>query len=117
ILESRRGKVRLLRPEELEAGWDPADDSRQSTWEVVHQLIQTLGHGGEIAASELVSKIGTNTETARELAYRLYNTANKRKRPADALTYNSLVQSWPEIMRLARETAAKAGPAQAEMFA
>jgi putative DNA methylase len=30
ILESKRGKVRLLRPEELPADWDPATDKRAS---------------------------------------------------------------------------------------
>src|SRR5207247_1400383 len=37
ILASRRGKVRLLRPSELSADWDPATDRRRNDWEVVHQ--------------------------------------------------------------------------------
>jgi len=28
----------------------------------------------------------------------------RKKRPAEALAYNGLVQSWPEITRLARES-------------
>ena len=52
-------------------------------------------------------------EIARELAYRLYTVCERRKRAAEAMAYNGLVQSWPEITRLARE----AGPAvQTEMF-
>ena len=39
ILESKRGKVRLLRPDELPADWDPANDSRLTAWEAVHHLI------------------------------------------------------------------------------
>ena len=139
ILESKRGKVRLLRPDELsgappgttpgttpgtagvspasgESGrdgrgprgargvreeWDPATDARLTAWEVVHQLIRALETGGESAAAELVSRLGAHAEVARELAYRLYTLCERKKRSADALAYNGLVQSWPEITRLA----------------
>jgi putative DNA methylase len=117
ILESKRGKVRLLRPEELPDEWDPVGDARLTAWEIVHQLVRTLGAGGESAAATLVAKLGSKAEIARELAYRLYNTSNNKKRAAEALAYNGLVQSWTEIMRLSRENAAAAGGAQAEMFA
>ncbi|MGQ0592741.1 MAG: DUF1156 domain-containing protein, partial [Gammaproteobacteria bacterium] len=40
ILRQGRGKVRLLKPEELAAHWDPAADARVTTWESVHQLIR-----------------------------------------------------------------------------
>jgi putative DNA methylase len=103
ILESKRGKVRLLRPEELPANWDPATDSRLSAWEIVHQLIRTLASGGEGAAAKLVATLGAKAEIARELAYRLYILCERKKRAAEALAYNGLVQSWPEIVRLARE--------------
>ena len=42
-------------------------------------------------------------ETSRELCYRLYTLCERKKRAAEALSYNALVQSWPEIMRLSRE--------------
>jgi putative DNA methylase len=103
ILESKRGKVRLLRPEELPADWDPATDPRLTAWEIVHQLIRVLASGGEGAAAGLVVKLGAKAEIARELAYRLYTLCERKKRAADALAYNGLVQSWPEIVRLARE--------------
>ena len=38
-----------------------------------------------------------------ELCYRLYTVCERKKRAAEALTYNSLVRSWPEIVRLAEE--------------
>ena len=69
----------------------------------VHQLIRALEAGGENAAAQLVSKLGGKAEIARELAYRLYTVCERKKRAAEALSYNGLVQSWPEIMRLARE--------------
>ena len=103
ILESKRGKVRLLKPEELPADWDPATDLRLTAWEVVHQLIRVLGTGGERAAAALLQALGAKAEIARELAYRLYTLCERKKRAQEALSYNALVQSWPEIARLAHE--------------
>jgi putative DNA methylase len=101
--KSPGGKVRLLRPEELPADWDPATDPRLTAWEIVHHLIRVLANGGEDAAADLVAKLGARAEIARELAYRLYTLCERKKRPADALAYNGLIQSWPEITRLAHE--------------
>ena len=115
ILESKRGKVRLLKPEELPASWDPATDPRLTSWEVVHHLIRVLGSGGESAAAELVAKLGARAETARELAYRLYTICERKKRAAEALAYNGLVQSWPEIVRLAQE-GGKRATAEPDLF-
>jgi putative DNA methylase len=102
ILESSRGDVRLLKPEELDPDWDPATDHRLTSWEMVHHLIRVLGSGEENAA-ELVVKLGAKAETARELAYRLYNLCERKKRAAEALSYNALVQSWPDLVRRAEE--------------
>ena len=114
ILASKGSKVRLLRPDELPADWDPASDSRLTAWESVHHLVRLLEAGGEIAAAELVVKLGAKAEIARELAYRLYTVCERKKRAQEALSYNGLVQSWPEIIRLARD-GAKAQP-QAQLF-
>lgn len=103
ILESKRGKVRLLRPEELPADWDPTKDPRLTAWEIVHHLIRVLASGAEPAAAELVAKLSAKAEVARELCYRLYTLCERKKRAAEALAYNGLVQSWPEIIRLTRE--------------
>lgn len=103
ILVSKGGKVRLLRPADLPPDWDPTMDPRLTAWEVVHHLVRVLEAGGESAAAELVSKLGTKGEVARELAYRLYTLCERKKRAQEALSYNGLVQSWPEITRLARE--------------
>ena len=103
ILVSGRGKVRLLKPAELPEDWDPEDDARLTAWEMVHQLIRVLESDGENAAAALVAKLGGQAETARELCYRLYTICERKKRNAEALSYNGLVQSWPEITRLARE--------------
>lgn len=104
ILASKSGKVRLLKPIELPDDWDPTTDTRLSSWETVHHLIRVLEAGGEGAAAKIVSKLGAKAEVARELCYRLYTLCERKKRAAEALSYNGLVQSWPEITRLARES-------------
>ena len=103
IVASSRGKVRLLKPEELPADWDPTTDKRLTNWETVHHLIRVLQASGESAAATLVAKLGGKAEVARELCYRLYTLCERKKRAAEALAYNGLVLSWPEITRLARE--------------
>ena len=103
ILASKAGKVRLLRPEELPPDWDPTTDPRLTAWEMVHHLVRALEAGGESAAADLAAQLGAKAEAARELCYRLYTLCERKKRAAEALSYNSLVQSWPEINRLARE--------------
>ena len=61
----------------------------------------------------LVRKLGGWGEVARELCYRLYTVCERKKRAADALAYNALAQSWPEISRLARMDS---DPQQAVLF-
>ena len=103
IVFSRSGKVRLLKPHELAIDWDPQKDKRLSVWEMLHQLIRVFDVGGENAAADLVAKLGTQAEIARELCYRLYTLCERKKRANEAMSYNALVQSWPEITRLAQE--------------
>ena len=103
ILASKGGTVRLLKPDELPEDWDPATDARLTAWEMVHHLVRVLEEDGESAAAELAARLGAKAEVARELCYRLYTLCERKKRAAEALSYNSLVQSWPEITRLARE--------------
>jgi putative DNA methylase len=117
ILDKRSpgGKVRLLKPSELPADWDPTADPRLTAWEIVHHLIRMLEARGENATAALVAKLGARAELARELAYRLYTICERKKRAAEALSYNGLVQSWPEITRLARERG-KPQVLQADLF-
>ncbi len=113
ILASRGGKVRLLKPLELPDDWSPETDPRLPAWEVAHHLIRVLETGGESATAALVKRLGSRAEVARELCYRLYTVCERKQRPSEALWYNSLVQSWPEIERLSRTITL---PGQSEMF-
>ena len=116
IVASKGGKVRLLAANELPEDWDPMQDNRLTVWETVHQLIRSLQSGGESAAAALVAKLGSKAETARELAYRLFKICERKKRANEALAYNALVQSWPEITRLAQAGGAPLTPETASLF-
>jgi putative DNA methylase len=103
VLQAGHGKVRLLRRDELPHAWDPVADRRLTVWEVTQHLVRRLETGGELEASELLQRVGGFGETARELAYRLYTICERKGWAQDALGFNALVVSWPEIARLARE--------------
>lgn len=118
IITSGKGKVRLLQPAELPVDWDPTTDTRLTVWEMVHHMVRVLEAGGEGAAAVIVAKLGSHAETARELCYRLYTLCERKKRANEAMAYNGLVQSWPEITRLAREkpSVGAAKPGTNDMF-
>ena len=103
VLLSGAGKVRLLRPHELPEDWVPDSDTRLIVWEAVHHLVRAHDKEGEDAAARLMSKLGPDAEAARELAYRLYRICDQKNRSQEALGYNALVQSWPEVARLAQQ--------------
>lgn len=105
ILSSRGGTVRLLRPNELSTNWDPATDSRPTVWEMTHHLVRIyhVEQKGEMATAELLRKLGSAGEVARDLAYRLFSICEKKRLSQEAQGYNALVLAWPEIARLAQE--------------
>ena len=75
------------------------------------------GKANSLSSAELATKLGAKAEAARELCYRLYTLCERKKRAAEALSYNGLVQSWPEIMRLAQAAnAAEPQTTQALLF-
>jgi len=112
IVSSRSGVVRLLRCEEL--GEPRRPDTRDaSVWVLTQRLIHTLESEGEEATARLLVEAGGQAEAARDLAYRLFVSAERRGWAADALAFNALVTAWPELTRLA---ASQRGPVQETML-
>jgi putative DNA methylase len=99
VVEAAAGKVRLLRPVEYPADWDPADDDRLPLWEGLHQMIRAFQVGGEVAAARLLTQLGTRKDPLRQLAYRLYTDCERRGWAEDARAYNDLVVAWEPIER------------------
>lgn len=116
VIVAKAGKVRLVRREELPATWAPVSDTRLTVWEVTQHLIRRLDLQGEVSAAELVAQLGEIAGVARDLAYRLYSTCERKKWAQEALAYNSLVVAWPELTKLARTVKQRRVETQKEMF-
>jgi len=101
LIKMGGGKVSLIRPSNFS---DVPDDSEILTvWESTHRILNALVTVGESGAAKLLSKFGSIGESSIELAYRLYDICEKNKWSEEALGYNSLVTSWPEIRKLAMQ--------------
>jgi putative DNA methylase len=97
VAKSGGGKVRLLRPNEYPANWDPRKDPRLPVWEALHQLIRALRDEGETGAGHLLAAVKPKSEAIRQLAYRLYTLCERRGWADDARAYNELVTSWSGV--------------------
>ena len=56
VVRSGGGKVRLLRPSELQDDWDPTSDSRTTVWEAVHQIVNALRNRRRICRCRSASR-------------------------------------------------------------
>lgn len=118
ILSSAAGKVTLLSPAASPVGYDPTVDEHISAWEVLHQMIAALERDGIVEAAELLAAAGSRTEApvdadlVKELAFLLFSIAEKSGWTQDALAFNTLATSWPEIIDAARTGGARS-PEQA----
>ena len=113
LVEAGAGQVTLLQHEKY-SDWKPQEDKRPTIWEGTHHLIRCLQlGGGEAEAGALLRDMkGNMPDEAKRLAYRLYNVCERTRRNDHARDYNALVDSWPEIVRLANDQ----GPRQTGLF-
>ncbi|WP_166844733.1 DUF1156 domain-containing protein [Isoptericola sp. BMS4] len=102
VLKQGEGKVRLIRPADLPASWNPAVDDRISVWEVTCQLARVLSdeNGGIEPTARLLAAVrdrgDVDLEAVQLLAYRLYELTQD-KRPEDARLFNALGGSWADL--------------------
>jgi putative DNA methylase len=102
ICKSGGGKVRILKRSEMRStDYDPRADKRPTIWEFTQHLIRCLEDEGEESAGRFLQKLGPSADATRELAYRLYNTCERKKWAEDARSYNGLILAWPELEKLA----------------
>ncbi len=104
LVEAGAGQVTLLQHKQY-SDWKPQEDKRPTIWEGTHHLIRCLQlGGGEAEAGALLRDMkGNMPDEAKRLAYRLYNVCERTRRNDHARDYNALVDSWPEIVRLAND--------------
>jgi putative DNA methylase len=107
VLQSHAGKVELLRPAMLDARYDIIADLHTSNWEALHHLIRSLEADGITPAGEFLRTALSRPDAAvdpdllKELAHLLFRIAEGNGWTQDALSFNSLVTSWPEIASVA----------------
>ncbi len=117
ILTSRAGKVQLIQPADLPWDYDVLEDLHTSNWEALHHLIKVLERDGIAPAGDFLQAAMSRTDGAvdsdlvKELAHLLFRIAEGNGWTKDALSFNSLVTSWPEILEVAR-SAKKPSPSQ-----
>ena len=118
VLVGGGGKVRLRRRDELDRAWDPATDDRIADWECVQHLVRAMtaeASGGVAEAARLLTAMGpARAQNAHALAYRLHTVSGRKGWSGEALAYNILIASWPQIQAEAAQLAG-GGPAQEEM--
>jgi len=105
LVDAARGKVRLTLREDYDDNWDPRTESRLTAWEACQRLVWSLSENGEQKTGRLARRLGGIAEEARQLAYRLYGIADRKGWTQEALGYNTLVASWPEIQKAAAAAA------------
>lgn len=97
VIRAQGGKVKLLKPAQYPADWDPQNDNRTPVWEALHQLIRALDEGGESAAGSLLARMPELSGDIRRLAFWLYTLCERNGWAEDARGYNELVTSWHAI--------------------
>ncbi|KOQ78001.1 hypothetical protein ABW45_08210 [Stenotrophomonas maltophilia] len=103
VIESKGSKVRLVKPADYPADWDPAEDNRTPVWEALHQLIRALNQGGESTAGALLARMPERAGHIRQLATWLYTLCERNKWADDARNYNELVTAWHGIEAASHE--------------
>ena len=115
ILFAERGTVRLLQRDEM-AAQRTYDVS--VTWQVVQRLAHALDVDGVEGAAQIVVGLSSeDAEKARALAYRLFQTAERRGWAQEAYAYNTLVTNWRAIQEVAARIKKEQGANQGGLFA
>jgi putative DNA methylase len=104
VAEAGCGKVRLLKPAEYPADWDPKEDNHTPVWEALHQMIRALQSQSESAAGALLAHMPERAEPIRNLAYRLYTLCERKGWTDEARGYNELITSWLGIEAASHES-------------
>lgn len=111
LLESARGKVRLLRPEELPNDWDPRRDETRTVWKIVHHLVRLADAAGDLACARVLAAIPpSEADEARQLCYRLFTLCDQNGWSQEAQVYNQLIANWQYYMDEAARLGAEAPP-------
>lgn len=108
IITSAAGRVRLQPPTDLSLEYEVLTDHHVGTWEVLHHLIARTESGGPPAAGVFLAEArerpdgSVDLELVKELAFLLFHIAEGNGWTQDALLFNNVATSWPEIIDASR---------------
>jgi len=109
VVTAGGGKVSLCAGETLPANWDPDNDKRITTWEVLHHLMRALlppemgpasrsSGGSEGEATKLAARLSPALlQNAKLLSYRLFEICREREWDKEGMAFNNFGRSWNEI--------------------
>ncbi len=102
IMESAKGKARILRPSELPETWSPEIDSTRTIWEVVHHLIRLAETASDKDCARVFAALPfSEAAEARQLCYRLFTICDENGWSQEAQAYNQLITNWQDYADLA----------------
>ena len=126
---AERGSVRLKSREEFSAvdenrqlnrEWLKTLAAKDCAWLWVQTAVDVLAKAGIAASGELLAGYDGDLEALKNLAYRLYDICERRKRAKEGTRYNDLVVEWQDILdkrgEFMRKAAAESAPVQGELF-
>jgi putative DNA methylase len=122
ILTSRAGNVQIIKPADLPWDYDVLKDTHTSNWEALHHLIKVLERDGIAPAGDFLQAAlsrpdgAVDPDLVKELAHLLFRVAESKGWIKDALSFNTLVTSWPEILEVARSVKKRAATQRAFEF-
>lgn len=98
VLTSGGGKVALIKPQDLDPKWDPANDDRLSLWEVTCHLARAYAAEGREAAARLMAAVKdrVSLDEVNRLATRLYELMEAQD-AATAGLFNGLGGAWADV--------------------
>jgi len=108
ILTARGGRVKLYRPADLPETYDVLTDQSTSAWEALHHAIRILDAKGVPATGQFLQTASQRPDGAvdldlvKELAYLLFQVAEKNGWAKDALSFNALASSWGDLLDAGR---------------
>ena len=108
ILTARAGKVQLFRPSDLPDDYDVLTDAQTSAWEALHHAIRVLNKAGISAAGVFLQTASQRADGAvdldlvKELAYLVFQVAEKSGWSKDAQSFNDIATSWGDLLQAER---------------
>ena len=98
VFEAAGGRARLLRASEMTSEWNPSRGDHVSLWGAMIRMVGALGGNGTDAVVPIMAKAGeyVSLDQVRNLSFRMYHEAERRKDTDGAIGFNNLVSVWDD---------------------